>query len=203
MHIEQNILFKGKRELSFISEGKIRIKIKEKGHENEYTIPLSLIDDSPVISKGKDFSFLAAFIFFLIISLILFVCLIIATNDDFKIFFSIFLSLCGFTTICLFYQMWMSAYNLEVFYDRSTGNPLFSLFRNKPNQNFYDQFKTKLIDAIKQSQINEEYEKYRFMLDELETANIISSEESKQFIKRITKLFGTDRNFKIIEMERK
>ena len=193
MELKQSMFLKGFRQVSFEDDMTIRLTIKELGKTQEFTVPLSIINNS--ISRVKSFSvsyFIASIVFFLIAIGFLSMPFWAKFNDA-MITGAVFGIIFGLPVIYTAYKLYITSYDYDVFYNKYDGNVIFTLYRNKPNEIVYEEFKKAFIAKLNGNQTGESEQKtisnYITAINDLRQIGVFNESEKNDILYRINEIF--------------
>jgi hypothetical protein len=193
MELKQTVFLKGFRQVSFVNDMSIRLTIKELGKTQEFTVPLSIINDS--ISRVKSFivSYLIASIVFLLLSIGFFLLPFFEKFDDAMITGVVFGIIFGSPVIYTAYKLYITSYDYDVFYNKYDGNVIFTLYRNKPNAIVYEEFIKAFIAQVNGKQTGESDQKtisnYITAIHDLRQIGVFNESEKNDILSRINEIF--------------
>lgn len=193
MELKQNMFLKGFRQVSFKDDITIRLTIKELGKTQEFTVPLSIINNS--ISRVKSFSvsYLIASIAFLLIAMFFLSMPFWGKFNDAMITGVVFGIIFGLPVLYTGYKLYITSYDYDVYYNRYDGTVIFTLFRKKPTAIAYEKFKKSFIEKLAANQNGDTYNKtisdYVTTINNLREIGVFNESEKNDILSRINEIF--------------
>jgi len=149
MELRQSIFLKGSRYVCLMPDNTLSVAIKADGAISEFSVPLRLLDDSPVRTKQPPSKFFLGFT----VCAFLLVGLLVAQFYASAFEVRALLGVLGFLVLLPFgfsiYRIWRFTYDITSFYYKSSGQVAVSLFTNKPDIQTFEGFRNHLIKQIK------------------------------------------------------
>ena len=156
VELNQSKFLKGTRKVRLMPDDTLSVAIKANGTISEYSVPLSMLDDSPVRTKQPP----SKFIFGAVISGFIFLGLLFAQVFAADIEIHILLGVLAFLALIPFgfslFQTWRLTYDITTFYYKSSNQIAFTVFTDKPDTETFKTFMATLVKQIKSIQTKDE-----------------------------------------------
>ena len=122
---------------------------------SQFTEPLRIFDESPVRSKrpmSKAWPGMAIFGLCFVGSLAGW---FVSKTDDARATFGVFSFLFFFPAVGIYFKAWKQAYDITSFYNRFSGQIVFSIFTDKPDADKFREFTSEFIKRVKLTHIQQ------------------------------------------------
>jgi hypothetical protein len=149
MEIDQRHFRKGRRNVVLTKEDSLSVSICQGSTVNEFSVPLEVLDSNPCrIKNSGGKRWIAMALFCLGLSLCAFVEAIITADRSQRGTSLVSGVLILFPALIFGAQMWRDRYDLLIFSNRFSGQPVFNLFYGQPHQDEFAAFVAELTTRI-------------------------------------------------------